>query len=165
MATDTLCDTITMTDLSGYLSTTADTGGSWIDVNGTGALSGSILDPSGLAFDSTYQFQYVVTADCGDDTATVSVYIEECVSGVSEYLSRRVTLFPNPAKNVVNVETSGTFTNLKVEVLSANGQSVMTKLIETSADKRLDVSRLPKGVYTVQIHADQGMAVKRFVKN
>lgn len=165
MAMDTLCDTLSMTDLSAYLSTNADTGGTWIDVNGTGALNGSMMDPSVLDFDSTYHFQYVVTADCGNDTATVSIYIEECGTGVSEYFSRRVTLFPNPAHDVVNVETSGTFTNLKVEVLSANGQSVMTKLIETSADERLDVSRLPKGVYTVQIYADQGMAVKRFVKN
>ncbi|MDR9375054.1 MAG: T9SS type A sorting domain-containing protein, partial [Schleiferiaceae bacterium] len=164
MAADTLCDTAMVVDLNNYLDTTADAGGSWVDVNGTGALSGSDFDPSMVTPNATYDFRYVVSAPCGADSTTVSLYVDFCSSSIEEYLNGQVNLFPNPAQDVVNIETTGTLTNMAVTVYDAQGKALIRASVPTNGTKQLEVSALPAGMYTVSIQSDQGMAVKRFVK-
>jgi hypothetical protein len=164
MAADTLCDTAMVVDLNNYLDSTADAGGTWVDVNGSGGLTGSTFDPSMVTFNASYDFRYVVSAPCGDDSTTVSLYVDHCSHGIEEYLNGQVSLFPNPAQEVVNIETTGTLTNMAVTVYDAQGKALIRSTVPTNGTKQLDVSALPAGMYTVSIQSDQGMAVKRFVK-
>lgn len=72
-----LCSNSNNVSLNNYLATGHDTGGTWQDVNGTGQLTGNILNTNGLAA-GTYSFKYTVTGDCGlSDEATVSFNIKQ----------------------------------------------------------------------------------------
>ena len=70
------CVTQTSLDLFPLLGAGAQAGGSWEDVGGTGALSGSILDPS-LAGNGDWEFEYTVLGlpPCTTSVATVIVEI------------------------------------------------------------------------------------------
>lgn len=68
-------------DLFAQLGGTPAPGGTWIDTNGTGQLTGSILNAGAVAV-GTYTFEYVVGGpSCPDATATVTVTISSCFTG------------------------------------------------------------------------------------
>ncbi|WP_204244183.1 gliding motility-associated C-terminal domain-containing protein, partial [Wocania ichthyoenteri] len=65
-------------DLFTGLDGSQDSGGTWQDNDGTGALAGNIFDGAAVLA-GTYQFTYLVTASapCIDDSETITVTIEE----------------------------------------------------------------------------------------
>ncbi|MDR2204758.1 MAG: T9SS type A sorting domain-containing protein [Flavobacteriaceae bacterium] len=71
-----------------------------------------------------------------------------------------ITLFPNPATTILNIETS-----LKIERI--NVYDVSGKLVKTAqnAGKNIDVSRLQNGVYHLEIFTDRGKLFKKFIVN
>lgn len=69
----------TAIDLMTLLGGTPDMGGSWSDINGSGALSGSMFTPS-TAGSGTWNFNYIVSDTCGSDTATVTMTVDPTVS-------------------------------------------------------------------------------------
>ncbi|MFS4483952.1 gliding motility-associated C-terminal domain-containing protein [Hyunsoonleella sp. 2307UL5-6] len=71
------CNDNTSVDLFSGLDGTEDSGGTWNDDDTTGALSGNILDATGLTA-GTYNFTYTVTASapCVDDSTTIVITIE-----------------------------------------------------------------------------------------
>ncbi|MDG1331551.1 MAG: lamin tail domain-containing protein, partial [Crocinitomicaceae bacterium] len=70
----TLCETASATDLFSVLNGSPDTGGTWTDVSGSGALSGSNFDPS-VSGPGVYDFEYEVTNACGSDATLVTVTV------------------------------------------------------------------------------------------
>lgn len=69
------CDTVAALDLFAGLGGSPDIGGTWTDLQNTGALSGSSVDTRGLE-SGAYTFRYTVAvAGCGSDTAFVDVHI------------------------------------------------------------------------------------------
>ncbi|HRD54058.1 MAG TPA: gliding motility-associated C-terminal domain-containing protein, partial [Flavobacteriales bacterium] len=75
-ATVQACITQTSLDLFPLLGANAQSGGFWEDVGGTGALMGSILDPS-LAGNGAWEFEYTVPGlpPCSVSVATITVEI------------------------------------------------------------------------------------------
>ncbi|MCH7512567.1 MAG: gliding motility-associated C-terminal domain-containing protein, partial [Bacteroidetes bacterium] len=71
------CVLTTSLDLFMVLGGTPDTGGTWTDDDNSGALAGSIFDPSAAGF-GTYKFSYSFTGltICTDTSATVTIDVE-----------------------------------------------------------------------------------------
>ena len=118
---------------------------------------------TGLTGHTTYEIQ--VQANCGDGNVSDwsgSVSEETTNVGIEEWLSNSVTLFPNPAKDVVNVQC--TMGNVQgVEVYDVYGKLITTS---NSIDNptRINVSDLADGVYFVRVTTDRGVVTKSFVK-
>ncbi|NNC44672.1 MAG: gliding motility-associated C-terminal domain-containing protein, partial [Winogradskyella sp.] len=79
------CNDNNSIDLFTGLDGSQDSGGTWLDDDSTGALSGNILDATSLAA-GQYQFTYYVTASapCIDDSTTILVTIEEPLNAGSD---------------------------------------------------------------------------------
>ncbi len=77
-STLSVCSSEPSVDLFPALGPLADTGGTWTDVNGTGALNGSLLDPT-LLTPGDYDFTYTVQGigPCNADAATITVSISQ----------------------------------------------------------------------------------------
>ncbi|MDO5978084.1 gliding motility-associated C-terminal domain-containing protein [Flavivirga spongiicola] len=73
-----VCRSDSQIDLVNYLSATADSGGTFVDLDTTNALSGSLLDVSRLTAE-TYRFQYEIQghASCSLSTAIISIMVVE----------------------------------------------------------------------------------------
>ena len=73
-----------------------------------------------------------------------------------------ITLFPNPAENVLNV-TMSSARIYTLSVLSAEGKTVLSEKI--NGNTQLNVSQLAQGLYLLRFSDEAGNSViKRFVK-
>ncbi len=83
------------------------------------------------------------------------------VTGVSEALSNAISIYPNPASTVLNLNLGNlNGKTATISVVNALGQVVKN----VPAAAQLNVANLPAGVYTLKVAAANGTAVKRFVK-
>lgn len=75
-ATIAACATQTVVDLCAALGSGAGEGGTWSDINVTGALNGCTFDPSAVG-NGTYAFEYRINGDppCPDAVATITVNV------------------------------------------------------------------------------------------
>jgi hypothetical protein len=70
----------------------------------------------------------------------------------------QVNVYPNPMTEIVNVETSAQL--IQIELLSLNGD-----LILSSKNASLNLSNYPVGVYFLKVVTEEGIVVKRIIKN
>jgi hypothetical protein len=66
-------------------------------------------------------------------------------------------VFPNPANDVLNIETEGDFS---VSVLNTNGEEMVSNL----KSKSINVSNYNSGIYFVKLQNEKGVQVKKFIK-
>ena len=119
--------------------------------------------------DLTANAQYVanVVAHCtngltSDESNTVT--FETNNIGVEDYLSKAVTLYPNPATEMVSVAVSDANIMITgVEVYNVYGQLINT-IVSTENPLRINVSGLADGMYYVRVTTDNGVVTKNFVK-
>jgi len=82
-------------------------------------------------------------------------------SAISELnLSSQLTLYPNPASDVVNVSMDNLAYG-QVELLDAFGRSVMKKSLTSVGQFQLDLSGFAVGTYILNVRTDEGIATKR----
>lgn len=70
----------------------------------------------------------------------------------------QVKVYPNPTTEIVNVETSAQL--IQIELLSLNGD-----LMLSSKNASLNLSNYPVGVYFLKVVTEEGIVVKRIIKN
>ena len=116
---------------------------------------------TGLAQNTTYQIQ--VQANCGGgNLSDWSESITVTTTGIDSYLSNSITLYPNPANDYINVQSSRVNVQ-SIEVIDVYGKVINTVNV-TDNPARINVSGLANGMYFVRVTTDEGVATKTFVK-
>ena len=87
----------------------------------------------------------------------------QVVTNLDEELSQALSIFPNPANQLLSIVRKDGKIFQTVEILSLTGKSV-AKFSVRSASVKLDVSHLPSGSYLLNITSSEGTIRKRFVK-
>ncbi len=121
---------------------------------------------TGLTPGSTYEIQ--VQADCGDDNLSEwsgSVTEQTTNVGIDSWLEGSVTLFPNPAKEVVHVQCTMYNVQLTGELSVFDVYGKLLQVIPiTSEITPINVSTLADGMYFVRVTTEAGSVTKTFVK-
>lgn len=137
-------------DISTLIEDGVVTTGEFVDVNGTGALTGSIFDLASLSATAgtEFTFEYVVGTKCNGEyieasTATFTITADNCV-GVTEVANAQAVVYPNPASKEVFVKNANAEL---ITILSAEGKEVARKANDSTV--AFDVSNFASGVYTV----------------
>jgi Zn-dependent metalloprotease len=129
--------------------------------SGTG-VSGNKFSPNGLTPGSyVLSYTYTGAGGCqGVDTATIAVQI---CSGIASYtLPTNVTMFPNPAQDMVTLQ-SDLFMS-RVTLLDVTGRLVSDELINHQNVLKLDLASLPAGVYFVKVVVNEENKIFKLVK-
>ncbi|MBO4489721.1 MAG: fibronectin type III domain-containing protein [Bacteroidales bacterium] len=119
--------------------------------------------------DLTPNVDYVanVVAHCtngltSDPSNTVTFHTDNV--GIQGYLEKNVTLYPNPATEMISVAVSDANIMITgVEVYNVYGQLINT-IISTENPLHINVSGLADGMYYVRVTTDSGVVTKNFVK-
>ena len=137
----------------------------WV-TDGTAAGTQMIADlsPSGSSLD--YETRYVLFNNkiyFAARTGTASelfVMDENCILGIETNQSLAFTIYPNPAKNLINIDTASEIE--KIDIYNSLGQRVNSVV---GNKKEVDVSTLSNGIYFLNITTtDQFQTVKRIIK-
>ena len=117
---------------------------------------------TGLTNNTTYQIQ--VQANCGDgNLSDWSPAINVTTTGIENWLDNSVTLYPNPAKEYVDIRVDGDLNVTMMEVYDVYGKLINAmNVIENPT--RINVSNLANGMYFVRVTTEAGMVTKTFVK-
>ncbi|MBK6264502.1 gliding motility-associated C-terminal domain-containing protein [Marivirga sp. S37H4] len=136
-----VCTSNTSFDLSTLLDGSQDTGGSWADTDGSGALiTGNTVDFTGVTA-GTYDFTYTVTGpgSCADDSEIVTVLVNS-ISATATVTNTTGCGVPDGEIDLTPVSSSGGDT-FNFSWSGPNGFSAATE----------DISALEGGTYTVTV--------------
>ena len=118
---------------------------------------------NGLQPETSYQIQ--VQANCGDGNMSEwsSAVTGTTTTGIDSWLANSVSLYPNPAKEYVDIRVDGDLNVKTMEVFDVYGKLINTVIV-TENPTRINVSGLANGMYFVRVTTEEGMVTKTFVK-
>jgi len=114
-----------------------------------------------------------VPANTATSTLRFDNYISRAVA-TSDLLStndiiaaneKLISIYPNPANNVLNINAIGSAAITAVQVVDLNGRQVMTTSFDSISDAQINVSQLTAGMYLINITAGEQTVTKKFLKN
>lgn len=83
--------------------------------------------------------------------------------GVDSKMLNEISLFPNPANDILTLKIPEEFQNPTVDILTLQGKIIQSFHISKNQN-RLDVSMLPEGIYLVRIRYAENQITKKVVK-
>ncbi len=116
-----------------------------------------VVDKDGNVNENGYPIDIALAAvEEGDDVDLVTGTLE--MPGSAE-----IAIFPNPAGNELVIQ--GFTAEGEIVVRNLSGKKVIgRKLIDSVDAHHLDIAKIPKGVYIVEIHTAKGKYSEKFVK-
>ncbi len=119
---------------------------------------------TGLTGNTDYEIQVQAVCTSGqtsDWSAAITAHTTNV--GIVNHLENSVVLFPNPAKEYIDVRIDGDVTVTAMEVYDVYGKLINTVVV-TENPTRINVSNLANGMYFVRVTTEEGMVTKTFVK-
>jgi hypothetical protein len=130
----------------------------WINCEGNTPIAGATSDT--YQANTSGDYAVIVTlGGCSDTSACVNVDF----SSLSEFVETSVSVFPNPATNKLKVSWSGEVNAIQMADLS--GRIVWEAVSVSGQHMEIDLSRLDKGIYELQLFSGQNRITKKVVKN
>ncbi|HNQ60868.1 MAG TPA: T9SS type A sorting domain-containing protein [Bacteroidia bacterium] len=81
--------------------------------------------------------------------------------GVRSINKGATSIFPNPATNVLRINSTETLNNAEVMIFNTMGQMVESKSFGNIQVESIDISKLAEGQYLVQVVSDSGISTQR----
>ena len=117
---------------------------------------------SGLAPETTYQIQVQASCNDGQTSDWTAAVTATTATGIENHLLNSISLYPNPANEVINVQC--TMYNVQlIEVIDVYGKLIQTINVTDNLTS-INVSNLASGMYFVRVTTEEGTATKSFVK-
>jgi hypothetical protein len=154
---DNLNYRIRKVDTTGIINTIAGNGISGYFGNG-GPATAAELDGSGICLDSqgnVYESDY---ANVIREVVISPTGIENVVDANSELM-----LFPNPTNMILNIKLSGQLNGLAT-LWDITGREVMSSIIISTNEMRIDVSSLSPGMYFLSVKTKDTFVTQKFIK-
>ena len=102
-----------------------------------------------LPHDGVYMYAVYAAKNNGQMSTPVNVTIEASFDGVEEAQEISVSVYPNPAHEVLYIVANG---NVEYQMINSVGQVVMSGNVEGNA--QINVSGLNSGVYFLKVDAN-----------
>lgn len=116
--------------------------------------------------DGTYNVELTSTSStCGDSTYSSSIII---IGVFAENIidSRHVNVFPNPTKNIANVELIGFNGNIEIELHNSFGQILKSQSLSKYGNFiTVDLKDIPVGVYYIKVINENYLSTIKIIIN
>ena len=119
---------------------------------------------SGLVAETVYEIQ--VQANCGNGNLSdwcEPIHISTTIDGIANWLESSVSLYPNPAREYIDIRVDGDLNVTMMEVYDVYGKLINTVNVIDNPT-RINVSSLANGMYFVRVTTEAGAVTKTFVK-
>lgn len=109
-----------------------------------------------IAFRNKGNDQYVMLLD--------NVQVTAETMGVNDVLSSRLSVYPNPANNIINISGANNILLEGAQIVDMNGRTVKTVNLGGVTEAQINIADLSTGMYMMNLSSDQGMITKKIVK-
>ena len=89
-------------------------------------------------------------------------FTTDCTIGLSEYQQEKLSIYPNPANDLLTIETNGSGLHT-IEIYSLNGQLISISKID-GPTLQLDISTFQKGVYFITVKSRDYVRTEKIIK-
>lgn len=143
------------------------------------AITGGPLSVAGsAAMTNPAEIDFIVTSGsstAGGNNAAAATMVFDNYSAIAsstdtllstekvELVSNSIAIFPNPAKDVLNVNASNSAINA-VQIVDLNGRQVISKSFNNVSDAQINVNELATGMYLINISSENGTTTQKFLK-
>jgi hypothetical protein len=138
--------------------------GTWTSANTTN----NSYTITGLTGNTTYEIQVQAVCSNGQTSDwSPSLLVTTKNVGIGSWLENSVSLYPNPAKEYVDIRVDGDLNVTMMEVYDIYGKVVRTVVGANDYSPlptRINVSGLADGMYFVRVTTEEGTVTKTFVK-
>jgi Secretion system C-terminal sorting domain len=131
--------------------------------NVTGQTTG-VLNLSNITTANAGVYTCVMTNECGTTTtAPLTLTVTNLGINTVANLNKNIQLVPNPATNFITIELPK---NIDVQINNLKINDILGKEVYTSNENnsKIDVSKLPKGIYIISLQTNYGNWNGKFVK-
>lgn len=140
----------TANTVTGYFPIGAYTNPYISTVYNTCAIAGGALTPTGNL--GQFGLEVVLAGTCTLSTDTI------------DGVSNKVSIYPNPAKDFINIELGSTLEKATISVYNTIGQIVIPSQVINTNSIRLNISSLAKGVYIIKVNnGDKEISNEKFI--
>ena len=143
-------------------------GGTWTRTSGTGgtfnALAATYVPAVG-ATTSTFEYSFIGTIPCTDDTSIATIVINGPPCGTlssADFQEETIEYFPNPISDVLNLKFSQVIKN--IQIVNILGQEVFSSDYNEK-DLQINLSHLNSGTYIVKAMVPDSVRTFKIVKN
>ena len=119
------------------------------------------IDSTGIGYGGKFVSVIIVNDGCSIMDSTL-VLFKNCTGIESVEMAKSLLLYPNPAQDRISISNKTDFPIQKIAIYHLNGQLV--RQIEGAMLNEINVSDLAIGVYYLRLQSEQGVAVKKFIK-
>ena len=129
--------------------------------------------PAGLDFDATTGIisgtptvaspltTYTVTATNSAGSTTTTLAISTAVLGTASFTKEPLTLFPNPAHNLIQIQSSDNLTIDRVIITDLTGKVILEQALDTNT---INIAQLASGMYIIKAFSGQQAFTSKFMK-
>lgn len=93
-----------------------------------------------------------------------NAFTVDIVNGVNEPFENTTKIFPNPAKNLLNIESENNITC--IQIFDIMGKEVLNKIPEKQTQNiQLDLTeiQIPKGIYFIKLQSNVGFVIQKLI--
>ncbi len=116
---------------------------------------------AGIYYFALHNNTGVVPADA---TLLVDTVAMTSVLSTNDFLASQLSVYPNPATNVINVSNADNILVNGVEIVDLNGRTVKTAKFDGVTEAQINISDLSAGMYMMTVSSDQGTLTKKIIK-
>jgi hypothetical protein len=101
-----------------------------------------------------------VTGALGTNTLVKHGYMHVGTVGIQEHSKFSITVYPNPVKDVLNINATGNMQ--EVQVINIIGQTILDQKINNTV-MLLNITELKSGLYNLKVKMEDGVIFTKFV--
>jgi hypothetical protein len=111
----------------------------------------------------TYSFSYnndLIYLHITNSEGSVATFYDNFLSS-EQFLEDNISIYPNPLKDILTIKSSDVILQ-SISIFNLQGKILFN--CDDLGNNQLDLSSLPQGMYILKIKTDQGVSVKKLVK-
>lgn len=121
-------------------------------------------EPTHIVFSNIASHYYNSTLKFKIDNINMSAINNAPTADIKDYISDKFNLYPNPAKDILNITNNENLGIELIKIYNTNGKLINIKMFNKEPNVQLDISNYTTGTYLLHISSTKGTAIKKVIK-